>query len=387
MTGMAISPALNQMKTVAFPQNTLSELQTALAMSGLVMPVVSLLSAAAIRYGLVTKRTVVACGFMTLGLTGILSLFLHSALWHLGLFSALNGFAGGCYLTTTLSILMDQFNTSERQKVMGYQGVFANTGAILMGIFGGLLASWHWYGGYLIMLAGIPAGLLAFFALPKEKRMRSVDEKRTGLKSRIKPVVFYYAAIGAIYMMAGVVCGGNLAVHMASSGIKNTAVVGTLASFQMVGGALFGFVFGRFSAKFKDYMFVIAFSCLFAGLIILSVCGTSLLLAFIGVFLAGISASMMGPQCVVSVSEHVDEKTSALASSLVNGFAPGLAGFLSPVIFTNLTDAIVKDSTSFRYQFVAVYALICGVAVWAMTFLRAKKGKKSLTEAVCEELH
>jgi MFS family permease len=386
MTGLAISPAMNQMKTIAFPQHSLSEIQTALAMSGLVMPVISLLSAAAIRYGLLTKRAVVAIGFFTIGLTGILSLFLHSELWHIALFSAMTGLAAGCYLTTTFSILMDQFDMAQRQRIMGYQSVFVNTGAILLGICGGLLAVWRWYGGYLVMLAGIPAGLVAWLALPKENRKTVAGAPKKGQRSKIKPVIYYYAALGAVFMMTSVVCSGNLAVHMAASGVLNTAVVGSLASVQMVGGVLFGFVFGRFSSKLKDYMLVLAFLCLFAGMMILSFCRASILLAYIGVFIAGLAPNMMGPQCVISASEHVDESSSALASSLVNGLAPGLAGFLSPIIFTNLTNAIVRDSTSFRYQFVAIFALLSSIVVAILTHMRARKGKESLTASVCEEL-
>ena len=386
MGTMAISPALNQMKTVAFPQIALSKIQTAFATSGLVMPCISLLSAAAIRYGLVTKRTVVAIGFLIQGLIGILSLFLHSELWHVALLSGMSGFAAGCYLTTSISIMMDQFDTVQRRRVMGYQSVFVNTGAILLGICGGLLAAWRWYGGYLILLAGMPMAVIAFLALPREKRSRSAGAVAAGSKSKLKPVIFYYTAIIAVFMMTSAVCGYNLAVHMAAAGVGSTAVVGTLTSFQMVGGAIIGFVFGRLSAKLKDYMLTVGFTCLFIGLTILSVFHTSLPCAFAGVFFSGVSLSIVGPQCIISSAGHVDKRSSALASSLINGLAPGFGNFLSPIIFTNLTDAIVKDSTVFRYQFVAFFALACAAVLAVVTYARARRARLSLTEAVCEEL-
>jgi MFS family permease len=386
MAGMAISPALNQMKTVAFPQYSLFAIQTVLAISSLTMPCVSLLSAAAIRRGFITKRSTVAVGLFALGLAGLLSLILNKALWQLGVLSAITGFGSGCYLTTAISIMMDRFEPTERRRISGHQAVFVNMGAILAGLLGGFLAAWQWYGGYLVFVAGIPMGVLALILLPRENRTKAARSDAPKQAFKVKPIIFYYAAIVIVFMLAFAVIGGNLAVHMAESGINNPAVVGALTSFQMVGGALFGFIFGRFSAKFKDYTLVIAFFLLFAGLTILSVFHASLICAFIGVFLTGISITMIGPQCIFSSSNHVDTHSSALASSLVSGLAPGLGGFLSPIIFTNLTDALVKDSTNFRYQFVAFFALACAVAVAGITYVRSKRNRESLAKAVCEEL-
>jgi MFS family permease len=326
----------------------------------------------------VTKRTVVAFGFFFLGLTGVLALFLHSALWNLALLGGMIGFAMGCYFTTLLSILMDRFSGAQRQKILGYQTAFVYTGAVLLSILGGFLAARLWYGGYMIMLAGIPMGIISLLALPKDQRARVAGKKGTGQRTKLKPVVYYYTAIIIVFMMLSSTCNYNLAVHMAASGINNAAIVGTLASFQMIGGALFGLVFGRFSARFKDYTLAIGYACLAVGLVILSVCGTSLVLAFISTFLTGVAMSMLGPQCTSSMSEHVDAGSSALASSLINGLAPGLGGFLSPIIITNVTTALIGESTRFRYQFVAVFAFICAVIVAVLTYIRSKRDKRKL---------
>ena len=377
MVGLAVTPALNQMKTVAFPQVPLSGLQTVLALSSLVMPGVSLLTAAAIRRGIVTKKSVVVTGLFILGTAGFLSLFLHAALWHLAVLAVLSGCGAGCYLTTAISFIMDRFEPAERRKISGYQSIFVNSGAVLAGLFGGVLAAARWYGGYLVYLVGIPVGVAALVLLPKESKPGAVGPERTGRKAKLKPAVFFYAATVALFMLGYAACSGNLAVHMAESGVKSTAVVGTLTSFQMVGGALFGFVFGRFSAKFKDYTLAIAFGMLFLGLTILNVFHGSLVWAYIGVFFAGISISMLGPQCIYSASHHVDATTSALASSLINGLAPGLGSFLSPVIFTNLTTAIAGESTNFRYQFVAFFSLACGIVLAVLTAMRTKRARNT----------
>ena len=62
MINMAIMPAVNRIATDAFPQFTLSSIQTVLSLTGIVMPCTSLLSALLLRHGLVTKKAVVIFG-------------------------------------------------------------------------------------------------------------------------------------------------------------------------------------------------------------------------------------------------------------------------------------------------------------------------------------
>lgn len=372
LVNMAIAPAVRQI-TLAFPQYSLSSIQTAISISGIIMPSISLISAMLIRRGLVAKKDVVVTGLFILGLNAILALFLHTRFWHLLVLNCTAGIASGCYLSTIISIMMDQFEMDERQKITGYHSIFVNAGAILCGFFGGLLASWQWYGGYLVMLAGIPIGVISLLALPKEERRKAASDGKQNTSSKFNPQIFYYAAIIILFILLYSVCSSNLAVHLGNAGIESTKIAGTLTSFQMAGGAIFGFVFGRASKAFKDYLLVLAFIVLGVGLTILNVFSTSLVCAFIGVFIVGMSMSMLGPQCVFSSSNCVDENTSAVAASLINGIAPGIGSFLSPIIITNLTTAIAGESTNFRYQFVAFVAFACAAILAALTTLRSKR--------------
>ena len=76
---------------------------------------------------------------------------------------------------------------------------------------------------------------------------------------------------------------------------------------------------------------------------------------------------------LVSISKRVDDSTSALASSLANGVAPGLGSFLSPIIITNFTVAVAGNNTNFRYQFVAFLALAFAVVLFLLNKYREKK--------------
>lgn len=373
MINAALAPALNIIKTTVFTQYPLSTIQTVMMLAGLVSPFVALLSAELIRRGLVTKKSVVLTGLFTLGGTGLLSLILHTQLWHLGLLSVLTGVASGCYLSTLLSVMMDKFAPDERQVVTGLQSVFVNAGGFLITLIGGILASWHWYGGYLVLLVGIPIGVMSVLTLPKEKRVRHKNTHATAPKSRFDKDIFFYAASVFVFMLLFAVVNANLAVHLSSSGFENTALVGVITAIQMAGGMAFGFLYPKLARIYDDKLILIAYIMLFVSFSMLNIFHTSLILMGVSVFLAGAAMSLIGPHCVVAVAHCVDARTSALATSLITGLAPGLGSFLSPVIFTNLTVAIYGESTSFRYQFVAFTALACAILLAIFMSFRTKR--------------
>jgi MFS family permease len=384
MVGVALSPAIEQMKTVVFSQYSLSAIQTALSLPGLIIPTVGLITAELMRRALVTKKAVVVAGLFTLGAAGLLSLVMHDRFWHVIFLCALMGVSAGCYLSTVLSIMMDRFTPDERRTVAGHQAVFVNMGGFLVGLAGGALASWKWYGGFLVALVGIPIGVMSLMTLPKENRKSRAAENKGKLRTHLGSEVFFLAAILTVFMMLFVVCNGNIAVHLTLAGFENTTLIGLVAAAQMAGGAALGLFFVRISSALKYALPAAAFFMLFISYTVLNVFHGSLVLQFIGVFFLGMSLSLIGPYCVIAVSHFVDTSTSAFATSLITGFAPGIGGFLSPVIITNLTRALAGDSTNYRYQFVAFLALGCGVAMAVITYVRRRKREKDAPDASAE---
>ena len=143
----------------------------------------------------------------------------------------------------------------------------------------------------------------------------------------------------------------------------------------MGGGAFAGIFFGKLSAKLKDKIMVLACLSIFVGFMLLAAFPGTLVTVLLGTFIAGMSMSMMLPHCTFRVSQLVDESTSATGTLIATSVAPSFGVFISPIIFTNLTQALSPDSTVFRYAFVGILALIFGAVLYAMTALREKKGR------------
>jgi MFS family permease len=371
MPGLALSPAINLIETLAFPEKSLAEVQTVIGLTNLAAPVTSIIAMLFINRGLITKKLATVAGLCFLFLTGLFALLFHTAFWHLYIISILLGLATGCYMTNAFGLMFDNFSDDARQVISGYQTSSINVGGILFGILGGLLATSIWYGGYLLFLIGLPIALLALFTVPgyKSPKLKASDD--TTEKNRLNPGVYYYALIAFLFMMIYVVSGSNLSTHL--SKIGSAATSGLASAIQMGGGVVSGILFGKLSAKLKDMIMVLACGAIFVGFMILSLFPTSLPLCFIGVFIAGMSLSLMLPHCTYRVSTLCNAATSAAATVIATSLAPSLGGFLSPVVYTNLTTALFGENTVARYAFVGGVALVFGVVLFFLTLARKKR--------------
>jgi predicted MFS family arabinose efflux permease len=116
------------------------------------------------------------------------------------------------------------------------------------------------------------------------------------------------------------------------------------------GRAVAGVFFGKLSQKLRDLTLVLACCLLFAGYALLSFFQGSLAPILTSVFLVGASLSLFMPRVVFCVSTYSDATNSALTTLLISSVAPSMGGFLSPLIITNITEALSAGSTVFRYE-------------------------------------
>ncbi|SHI20058.1 Predicted arabinose efflux permease, MFS family [Sporobacter termitidis DSM 10068] len=371
MPFMALMPAIAGMAQV-FSDRSLSEIQTAVSLSSLISMVSSLLSAVLIGRRLISKKTAVLSGLVIAILTSVAAILLHTQFWHLCAFSVMLGLSMGFFIPATASIMFDALNEEELQKVTGYQTSFTNIGGIVMSAVGGVLTTLVWYGGYLAFLLMIPVAVLAAVTLPGKKTAAGDDNGVPRKRSKLPGEVAYYGVLLFLFMMIYNVCGNNASTHLAENSIGNAATAGLASAVQMAGGVASGLVFSKLSAKFRDYTILFAFLAIFVGLTVLNLGHASLTAVFVGMFIVGSSLSMMVPQCMFAVSRCVDPSNSSAATTIVSCIAPGAGAFLSPVVFTNLTMWLGGASTNFRYQFVAIAALVVGVAI-ALNTMRLEK--------------
>lgn len=379
MPSLALSPAINLIQTQAFPSKSLANVQTVMGFTNLASPLTAILAALLINRCVITKKKAVVTGLFFLFVTGLFAVLFHSEFWHLYVISILLGLSTGCFMTNAFGLMFDNFDDEARQTIAGYQTSAINSGGILLSLLGGFLATHMWYGGYLLFLIGLPIATLALFTVPSYKSPKPVASHADKSASKLKPEVYYYASIACIFMMIYVVCGSNISTHL--SKIGNAATSGVASALQMGGGVVSGIFFGRLSARLKDMIMVVACLAIFIGFMLMSIFSGSVIMIFIGVFIAGMSLSMMLPHCTYMVSTLVNTTTSASATVIATSIAPSLGGFLSPIIFTNLTMSIFGASTVSRYTFVGGVALVFGILLFVLTTAKRRKAAIALSRS------
>ncbi len=300
-------------------------------------------------------------------------LLFHNGLWCVWCLSALIGCACGLYVTNAFGIMFDCFTNEERQGFAGLQTSSINLGGILMSLAGGLLAGLCWYGGYLVFFVGIIMAVIGILNIPSYKtpKAKNPGEKKSPIKAR----VFFYAAAQLLFMMTYVAVGQNLSSHLRQGFTNFSALAGICTSVQMAGGVCSGLFFTKLSRRIGDDIMVVSLSALFLGLLLLSFVSDSLPLILLAVFLCGSSISMFNPWCTYGVSVYSDPSNSAVTSVIISAIAPSAGGFLSPVVFTNVTNALVEGSTDFRYRFIAFFVLAVAVVLFFVN--RAHKRQDS----------
>lgn len=378
MAQFALTPGIAKIQAEVFPTLSLSTIQTAMTLPSLLSMVMSVVSAILIGRKLLSKKMCVIIGISLMALTGFVVLVAHFEFWQLCMLSVVIGSGMGFSIAPLASIMFDNFNESERRLSMGYQTSAINFGGIIMSVGGGYLATLVWYGGYLMLLFAIPIAVICIILIPNDRRTKDTasDEKETPKQSKIPLDIFYYGIIAFFFLLIFTVGGTNISNHLKAANIGNTATAGIATAVQMAGGVIAGFGFNRISAKFKDLAIPFAFFLVFIGFTIVNIGQKLLIVDFLGIFIAGASISILIPQCLFSTSNRVNASNSAASTAIVNCILPGIGGFLSPVVFTNLTTALGGESTNFRYEFVGIVSLVFGIVLIFTTIYRDRRDKR-----------
>ena len=375
MPFMALNPVIDYIQKNIFTDRSYAEVQTAVSLLNLFVMLFALIGAFVVSRRWLSKKAVIVIGLFVFGSTGVFALLLNNSFWNLWLLSFLIGAGSGLFISTLTSVVFDSFNEKELRLTTGLQAFFVNVGGIVFGALGGILATLVWYGGYLLELIGIPVAVLAIFTIPR-KKLPPPNPERPVDKKRLPPDIFYYAFAVFIFFMLYFSCGLNIAAHLSNNGYPDPAVAGIASSVQVAGGAIAGLFFSKLSSKLKELMLPLSFLVLFIGFTLLNLGQSVLALNLVAVFLAGMSLSMLFPHCIFSASRYVNETSSATAASFVQAVAPGIGGFVSPLILTNLTAAFYPDISqiNLRYQLLGYITLALGVLFLFGNRLRQKRG-------------
>jgi MFS family permease len=372
---MALTPGIARIKTDAFPEYSLLVIQSAVTLPCLLSVVSSIVSAVLILSGKLTRKSATVTGLALFGAAGLFTVFFHAHFFQLIIAGLMLGWGTGMFVPNITSILIDSFDERERQLASGLQGAFASLGGIILSFFAGQLVTYFWYGGYIMLLLGLPICAICIVNLPRQKATAALASD--GPREKLPPDVLYFSIIASfLFVLLFASFSNNLSSHFQAAGVVNySAMAGVGIAINMFSGFLMGCVFNKLSVRFGDYLIAAAFVFLAFGYFIVSSFMDSLPLMLVGAFVSGSAICLATPQGIVSMSRYVNERNSFFATMLFSCVMNGMAGFLSAPILTGVTQAFAGDDTVFRYNFVAALSLVIAALFSLSVARRARSGK------------
>ncbi|MDR3278640.1 MAG: MFS transporter [Oscillospiraceae bacterium] len=378
MPQLALTAGISSIK--AYFDMPEAAVQTAVALPNLISTISGIFAAILIQFGVLPKKNSVVAGVAALSAAAIIAIFFHSAFWQVYLFSVLIGTGMGMFIPTAQSILLDTFDARALQILTGAQASFINGGGVILSVLGGLLITLtgRWYSVYVMLLVTLPVAVIAAKTLPGAKKSERRGKGGARRGNRLPRDVYYYTAVVLVYMLFNGTMSVNLSTHIADYHIGNAATAGVALAFMMAGGVAAGFIFPLLSRRLRDNMLTLSFFVLFVGYTLINLFPASLAVIMLSALLCGTTLPTTLPQCIFAVSHIVDPSNSSTASMLIGTLASGVGSFLSPVLFTNLTEALFGSSTSARYQFVGILSLAAAILMFFNNVRRDKKAKAAV---------
>jgi len=316
------------------------------------------------------KKTIILTGLALVTIGGICGFLFHDTIFLFYLRSLVLGAGFGMFTPPMLSLLVDYFEGTERNKIAGMQTSFVNGGGVALTFIGGLLAGIAWNFSYFAFMVAVPIFIIFAINLPAKNKYKV--ERYDWRKLPVS--VVYYAVSVIMFMLVYIVFPSNISLYLYENNLGNASLAGCVNAVFMAGGVFFGFVFFKFSPKIGDYLFSVAH--LMLVICFITLCFThSLVVVFAVSFVGGMSISMTMPQALYSVSMKIPPQISVVAFSLIGSISTNIATFASPMVIGLSSGFISEAGNSVsRFMIASLIALVfAGIQFLAVTLRRRKE--------------
>ena len=359
---VALSPVVASI-TTAFPGTSQTVAQLAMTFLCLVLVIFALFSGAiAQRFG---RRFMCAAGMLLCAAAGICGTLFTVGLWTVYLWSAFLGAGTGLFVPAVSSMMIDYLEDDERNKVAGIQTAFVNLGGMLLSFFSGILATQRWCNAYLVFLAAAPVLVLSLKCIPAEQNREKVKAAAGQTKSRIPAIVWLAALQTFLFAILYFAFSTNVSLLISERALGGTSLSGTATSVFMLGGCLFGFIFNKVMHTCKGATPSLAF-LLVAASYLLIYFTDSVGALMVGAFIGGGSLSLIFPYFLIAISGKVDASVSVISSSLILSVGPNFGSFVSPMILTNISNAVFGPVVAARFLLAAIAAIVMAVLLFLL---------------------
>lgn len=369
MGGMGLMPSLASIQA-DFPDVPTTVIQTMANWPGFAM-----LLGCAVSTMLATKvskKVLCQIGVACSASIGLLGFFFNSSIFELFAWQTVLGLGFGLLMPTSNGIIAEQYDESERGKLMGIQDLFTNGGGIYLTYVGGALAAINWHMNYLAYLIGVIPLVLGCIFLPHDVPVVKTSAPKEHFK--VAPKTWMYGILIFIFINTYNVFGNNISFVIAERGIGSPAIAGTAMSMYLVGGMLSGLMFGPLEKKLHDYTICLSFLVIPAGLLLIYFF-PSVAVVYVAAVIAGLSIGFAMPTTLLGAT-NCNTVAAATAGCAVVHVAGQLGTVCSPWTYTPAA-SLFNDTASFRFLFGSIVSLIlCVIVALVITVVNKSLNKE-----------
>ncbi|WP_309054009.1 MFS transporter [Streptomyces sp.] len=256
------------------------------------------------------------------------------------------GIGAAAVFTGTTVALLQLFQGSRRDRVMGWRSSANSVGGVLWPLLGGAVGGISWHAPFAVYLVGLPLGLLVLVVLPRTRGSASTASGGALVLLRRSPgLVGYYAlqAASSVFLYAMVVF---LPQRLAALGITEPLQVSLYSVVvTSAAGSLVGLWYARLRTRLSYSALLRVAALAWTGAFaVLGVAGSpALLLA--GTALLGIGQGLSLPSLTVLINETAPGALRGRATSLAGTVIFG-GQFLAPLLVGPLIEA-TSSTTGF----------------------------------------
>jgi ACDE family multidrug resistance protein len=312
-------------------------------------------------------------GLVLYGLAGGSGLIITD--YYLLIFSrVLLGIGVATIFTTITVTILNLYEGTQRNKIMGWRGSSNSIGGIIWPLVGGSLGTISWHLPFATYLIGIPIALIAYFTIPETHQStdRPVDETLDKKESTFRlfkrlPILFLpYSLIfiGNILLYAIIVFMPGLVEQF---GITSSFYVGTFISTVGFAGGITSLFYGKIKAKLSfSSIVVIALALWSAGFILISQAPFSWLISVSIVFF-GMGMGTVIPTISVWVGELVPASFRGRMTSYITLFSY-TGQFLSPIILSPIESSLGLNTLFLIIGITCVFLLLLSLVILRRIF-------------------
>jgi MFS family permease len=297
----------------------------------------------------IARRKILSVAIILLLVGGILPAFVDNFTLFLALRFVM-GAGVGLLTPAATDLIVNFFDGSTRQTMMGWNQTAASVGGVVFQLIGGYLAGINWRYACLATAVCAVFYLIAFIFIPEpERRARTPEEGKIGKAGFTMPGRTWALSIWylfyAMFTFAFVTTTAMMAV---GEKIATSANLGFTMSLMTISVSVVALFFGLAAKIFKKY--VVAVGILVNAIAALvAFMGHSLFLINLAMVLCGVGLALTVPGVLMRVTAMVAPVATTMALSIFFATS-GLGQFVQPLAFAWIQKLL--GTTDFRQAFV-----------------------------------